>query len=125
MRAATTDGAAPWYNLSYAVTLGGSGSGSGSHELSPFEAFSATCTYFGVGLADLGKDTPIGLMQSAVGGMQIEAYLDNATLATCGNESGYTWNSSQPQQNVGYKLTSKLFYGMITPFGACFPGIQH
>jgi|EP01046_Picozoa_sp_COSAG06_P013386 hypothetical protein len=33
--------------------------------LNPFEAFSATCTYFGVGMVDLGKDTPIGLIQSS------------------------------------------------------------
>eukprot|EP01047_Picozoa_sp_COSAG01_P028086 COSAG01_NODE_1875_length_8997_cov_11.927624_12_plen_91_part_00 len=67
-------------------------------------------------MADLGKTTPIGLIQSAVGGMQIEAYLDNSTLTKCANESGYKWNSSSPEQNIGYKLASKLFYGMVTPF---------
>eukprot|EP01052_Picozoa_sp_SAG31_P026547 SAG31_NODE_2414_length_5736_cov_5.853823_3_plen_93_part_00 len=48
--------------------------------------------------------------------MQIEAYLDNETLTTCKNESGYQWNSSLPGVNVGYALASKLFYGMVTPF---------
>ena len=49
-------------------------------------------------------------------GMQIEAYLDNETLTTCKNESGYKWNASEPGQNVGYPITSKLWYGMVTPF---------
>jgi hypothetical protein len=113
---ATTDGAVPWNNMSYGVAAPSPPSKGGHAQLRPFEAFSATCTYFGVGLVDLGVETPIGLIQSAVGGMQIEAYLDNETLKTCANESGYAWNASNPSQNIGYALTSKLFYGMITPF---------
>ena len=110
---ATTDGSVPWNNMSYGVTAPPP---PGRGGLRPFEEFSATCTYFGVGLVDLGVESPIGLIQSAVGGMQIEAYLDNETLNTCANESGYKWNASNPSQNIGYSLSSKLFYGMITPF---------
>lgn len=79
---ATTDGAVPWYNLSYAASI----NSTGKKDLNPFESFSATCTYFAVGLADLGTSTPIGLIQAAVGGTQIEAWLDNETLTTCTNE---------------------------------------
>lgn len=116
---ATLDGAASWYNLTHAAAISSPPICHpwGCHpQLNPFEQFSATCTYFGVGMADLGKDTPIGLVQSSVGGMQIEAYLDNETLTTCMNESGYKWNASVPTQNIGYPITSKLYYGMVTPF---------
>ena len=112
---ATADGAAPWYNVTYGASISSPSKG-GHAQLNPFEQFSATCTYFAVGLVDLGKSTPIGLIQSSVGGMQIEAYLDNETLTTCKNESGYKWNASEPGQNVGYPITSKLWYGMVTPF---------
>ena len=114
---ATLDGTVSWYNLSHGAAINLPPKGQWKRtQLNPFEQFSATCTYFGVGMADLGKDTPIGLIQSSVGGMQIEAYLDNETLTTCKNESGYEWNASVPTQNVGYPITSKLYYGMITPF---------
>ena len=53
-------------------------------------------------------------LPAAVGGTQVEAWLDNQTLTTCTNESGYKWNTSMPGVNVGYKLTSKLFYGMVS-----------
>lgn len=64
-----------------------------NNQLSPYAQFSATCLYFGVELADkraeLGKDTevPIGLIQSAIGGSQIESWMDNTTLTECTNES--------------------------------------
>jgi hypothetical protein len=107
---ATTDGAVPWYNVTYAASINGTGRAG----LNPFTSFSATCTYFAVGLVDLGTTTPIGLIQAAVGGTQIEAWLDNETLTTCTNESGYNINASGV--NNGYAITSKLFYGMVTPF---------
>ena len=64
---ATSDGAAPWYNLTYGASISSPSKG-GHTQLNPFEQFSATCTYFAVGLVDLGKTTPIGLIQSSVGG---------------------------------------------------------
>ena len=45
----------------------------------------------------------------------IEAWLDNETLTTCKNESGYKYNASTGA-SIGYALTSKLYYGMVTPF---------
>jgi sialate O-acetylesterase len=106
------------HNLTYASTLPEPVKG-GHIKLNPFHVFSATCMYFGVGVTDeLGSEAPaIGLIQSAVGGTQIEAWLDNSTLKTCGNESGYKWNTSTtPPTFDGYPLTSKLFYGMVSPF---------
>eukprot|EP01046_Picozoa_sp_COSAG06_P013387 COSAG06_NODE_809_length_12164_cov_17.936179_12_plen_69_part_00 len=45
-----------------------------------------------------------------VGGMQIEAYLDNETLTTCKNESGYQWNASNASQFIGE------YNGLFEPF---------
>lgn len=51
--------------------------------------FSSTCYYFGESLTDaLGADAPpIGLIHTAWGGSMIEQWLDNASIATCGNVS--------------------------------------
>lgn len=49
---------------------------------SAWAQFSATCMYFGAELIDARAaqgldDVPIGLIQSAIGGSQIEAWMDN------------------------------------------------
>ena len=67
---ATTDGTAPWYNLSYASSLPQPSKG-GHVKLNPMNTFSATCLYFGVELTDRMRATgdsevPIGLIQSGV-----------------------------------------------------------
>jgi hypothetical protein len=51
---ATTDGSAPWYNITYSASLPTTTEGPWNRTvLNPFETFSATCTYFAV-----GKETP-------------------------------------------------------------------
>eukprot|EP00041_Stephanoeca_diplocostata_P037874 m.1453942 g.1453942 ORF g.1453942 m.1453942 type:complete len:214 (-) comp25118_c1_seq6:4685-5326(-) len=114
-RYATAIGATTWYNITHAVALPDIPEHGGHVQLNPFHSFSATCTYYAVGLTDIyGDDAPpIGLIQSAVGGTQIEAWLDNETLGTCTNESGYNITNGI---NYGYGLTSLLYYGMVTPF---------
>lgn len=124
-RYATNIGAENWYNLSAAAAI--PEPAKGKHvQYNPFHEFAATCLYFGIELDAQNKrdaatsdgiTIPIGLIQSAVGGTMIEAWLDNATLATCSNTSGYKYNTStSPPTFIGYKLTSKLYYGMVTPF---------
>lgn len=80
---------------------------------SPWAQFSATCMYFGAELMDARRKqglepTPIGLIQSAIGGSQIESWMDNQTLALCKNES---LSGGAIPQNQG-----RLYYGMIAPF---------
>jgi sialate O-acetylesterase len=136
-RYATTVGAADarWWNVTAAAAAAEPSKG-GHVALNALHSFSATCLYFGVGLVDEaaaaaaaavagggrggggGDDdaaVPIGLVQSAVGGTQIEAWLDNRTLAGCANTSGYNINASTGA-NDGYGLTSKYWYGMVAPF---------
>eukprot|EP00755_Sulcionema_specki_P029137 Sspe_Gene.91491::Locus_63007_Transcript_1_1_Confidence_1.000_Length_1105::g.91491::m.91491/K05970/SIAE; sialate O-acetylesterase len=94
----TTVGATTWYNISYSATL----PPQTKKIYSPFHEFSATCMYFAMSLVDLvGEKVPIGLIQSAVGGTQIEAWVDNSTKAQCQNTSG---------------TLGVWWYGATTPF---------
>ena len=48
--------------------------------------------YFGAELIDAMRaqgleDVPLGLIQSAIGGSQIESWMSNETLATCKDQS--------------------------------------
>ena len=88
-----------------------SGSPGKASQHSPFAKFSATCMYFAVELIDekrrlgldLEKSVPIGLIQSAVGGTQIEEWMPNATRQKCTNLSTSRGGSA-------------LFNGMAAPF---------
>ncbi|GAB5359373.1 hypothetical protein AAMO2058_000538400 [Amorphochlora amoebiformis] len=76
---------------------------------SPFALFSATCMYFGVELSKrMATKVPIGLIQSAVGGTQIESWMSNETLSTCSDVS--RTGGAVPQNN------GRLYYGMVAPF---------
>ena len=102
----TTTGSAAWYNVTHAAAM----PYPSPIVENPFGKFSATCMYFGTALTDqLGtKAPPIGLIQSAVGGTQIEAWLDNSSLLggeACAKQSGYNLNASG--FNKGYGLSSK------------------
>lgn len=87
---------------------------------SPLQIFSATCLYFGVELIDaLGEGgPPIGLIQTAVGGSTIEAWMSNETLRQCtdmlapkagigGGSKEFPFMQHQP---------AALYYGYITPW---------
>lgn len=97
-----------WHKLSDSAKLPSKDSTSGQH--SAFAQFSSTCMYFAVELiAALGDTTtPIGIIQSAIGGSQIEAWMDNKTLTQCSHES---LAGGAVPGNSG-----RLFYGMIAPF---------
>eukprot|EP00755_Sulcionema_specki_P013750 Sspe_Gene.54837::Locus_30219_Transcript_1_1_Confidence_1.000_Length_897::g.54837::m.54837/K05970/SIAE; sialate O-acetylesterase len=104
---ATTLGNETWYNVTWAAGQ----PNPDSHHLNPFNQFSATCMYFAIELTDrmrgMGREvTPIGLVQIAVGGTQIEAWMDNTTLTECRNES----------LKPGVAPPSQLYYGMVAPF---------
>lgn len=85
-----------------------------TNQHSPFAQFSATCMYFGVELiaqrTNMGvdADVPIGLIQSAIGGSQIESWMDNETLTLCANESLH--GGAIPDDS------GRLYYGMVAPF---------
>jgi len=80
-----------------------------TQEHSMLAQFSSTCLYFGYALMkktfeQAGEAVPIGLIQSAVGGTQIESWVSNETLAKCSNES------------IEAGLASVYFHGMVAPF---------
>lgn len=81
---------------------------------SPWAQFAATCMYFGAELIKareakgVDADVPVGLIQSAIGGSQIESWMDNETLTVCKNES--LSGGAVPQDS------GALYYGMVAPF---------
>jgi hypothetical protein len=84
-----------WSTLSAASVAIPNPSAGASYNL--FGQFSATCFYFGAALVDEraalveeaeeGAAVPIGLIQSAIGGSQIEAWTPDSALGQCANES--------------------------------------
>lgn len=84
---------------------------------SAFTQFSATCMYFGVELIDAREAAgleavPIGLIQSAIGGSQIEAWMSNETLRECTDQSESGGAASLPDGSD----SGQLYYGMTAPF---------
>lgn len=74
--------------------------------------FSATCFYFAANLVDQLQQEkkevyPIGLIQSAIGGSQIEAWTPDSALGKCQNESLNANGQAPP---------GRLFNGMVAPF---------
>ena len=82
--------------------------------------FSATCFYFAANLVDQmqqqekrvteqgdAASVPIGLIQSAIGGSQIEAWTPDSALGKCKNESLNADGQAPP---------GRLFNGMVAPF---------
>ena len=92
--------------------------------MSALQHFSATCLYFGVELLDaLGPEAPpIGLIQTAVGGSTIEAWMANETLDRCSNEFNFSYGN--PSKGTGIRsgvsknqhIPSTLHYGYLAPF---------
>ena len=88
--------------------------------------FSATCFYFGAALTDERErrssvvergaaiasendaTVPIGLIQSAIGGSQIEAWTPDSALGRCANESLNANGQAPP---------GRLYNGMVPPWG--------
>ena len=89
-----------WYNLSEGARVP-------YHQLregmiSALQHFSATCLYFGIELLDaLGPEAPpIGLIETAVGGSTIEAWMANETLNRCTNEFNFSYGNPTKGQNI-------------------------
>eukprot|EP00620_Florenciella_sp_RCC1587_P012536 CAMPEP_0182557330 /NCGR_PEP_ID=MMETSP1324-20130603/1268_1 /TAXON_ID=236786 /ORGANISM="Florenciella sp., Strain RCC1587" /LENGTH=813 /DNA_ID=CAMNT_0024769361 /DNA_START=135 /DNA_END=2573 /DNA_ORIENTATION=- len=81
-------------------------------ELNLFHSFAATCFYFAKSLTDefSAHDQtapPIGLIATAVGGSQIEAWMPEDSLNEC---SGTSLNTD------GVAPPTKLYNGMVAPF---------
>ena len=85
-----------------------------THQHSSFAQLGATCMYFGAELiaareaAGVDGDVPVGLLQAARGGSQIEAWMPNETLKLCAEES---LSGGAVPGDYG-----ALFYGMVAPF---------
>ncbi len=100
-----------WHNVSHSASLPSMDPASKQH--SAWAQFSATCMYFGAELinaraAEGLEDVPIGLIQSAIGGSQIESWMSNETIDSCQNQS---LTGGAVPENQG-----RLYYGMVTPF---------
>lgn len=81
-------------------------------ELNLFHSFAATCFYFAKSLTDefsAHNQTapPIGLIATAVGGSQIEAWMPEDSLNECAGTSLNTDGVAPP---------TKLYNGMVAPF---------
>jgi len=79
-----------WHLASASALLPSLDTKSGQH--SAFAQFSSTCMYYGAEIIDAMaaqglEDVPVGLIQSAIGGSQIESWMSNETLRSCKNQS--------------------------------------
>lgn len=103
-----------WFNVTYSASKPSSfPAGPNDRKHSMFAQFSSTCMYFGAELIDARaaqglEPVPIGLIQSAIGGSQIESWMDNETLAECKNQS--LTGGAVPEDR------GRLYYGMTAPF---------
>lgn len=88
------DGSNPWMTALQAV------------DAKRFQEFGASCWYFGQRLADLGIQTPIGLVNTAIGGQRIEEYASNSSLHSCTQRAG---------ENAQY-WDAQLFATQVLPF---------
>ena len=82
------------------------------------EMFSAACWHFAEALVDAAAargepPVPLGLIGSYWGGTMIEMWMPNATVGSCRNASGRTWEPSQMQR---WDIAAgALFNGMVAP----------
>lgn len=72
----------------------------------PLFQLGGTCWYFVQGLADAGVTTPIGILDTAIGGQRIEEYMNNHTINQCTQRLG---------ENIPW-WDSQLFGQQILPF---------
>ena len=95
-----------WLNSTYAAQINDDTSNFVPQKT--FRSFSAPCWYFAQKLTDLLGEAapPIGLVLASMGGVTVESYSANETVASCieTNPGG----SGAP--------VSKIYYGSVTPF---------
>ncbi len=91
-----------WYSLAESAST------NGFERNSFFRDTSAACLYFALKLTDLmgDKAAPLGLVQTAVGGSQIEAWTSNETLAEC----------SYISPTLAVRHNASLYNGLVCPF---------
>ena len=103
-----------WHNVTHSASLPSSkAAGPNDRMHSAFAQFSSTCMYFGAELIDARaaeglEGVPIGLIQSAIGGSQIESWMDNETLGLCKDQS--LTGGAVPEDR------GRLYYGMTAPY---------
>ena len=101
-----------WFNLTDAMQV----ADGADPKHTPFAVFSGACLYFGIELSDAldakgGPAPPIGLIQNAVGGSTIEAWMSNSSRSECAQEFVDSGKKVALQHIPG-----GLYYGMVTPF---------
>ena len=79
----SVNGTNPWMTAAQAAPAGCVEDGS-----CPFFNMGGSCWYFAQGLADLGVTTPIGIVDTAIGGQRIEEFMPNASVNVCSDRSG-------------------------------------
>eukprot|EP01043_Picozoa_sp_COSAG02_P036878 COSAG02_NODE_2732_length_8141_cov_41.736011_7_plen_841_part_00 len=92
--------------------------------MSAMQHFSATCLYFGVELLDaLGPNAPpLGLIQTAVGGSTIEAWMANETIDRCTHEFNFSYGNPSKGTPIrggvskDQHIPGTLHYGYLAPF---------
>lgn len=97
-----------WHNVTASASVPSLDAATKQH--SAWAQFSATCMYYGAELIDARRaqglpDVPIGLIQSAIGGSQIESWMSNETLRECKNLS--LTGGAVPEDS------GRLYYGMV------------
>jgi hypothetical protein len=95
-----------WLNSTYAAQINDDSSSFVPQKT--FRSFSAPCWYFAQKLTDLlgAAAPPIGLVLASMGGVSIESYSANETIASCTETN--PGSSGAP--------VSKIYYGSVTPF---------
>ena len=108
---ATTHGAldtlgGAWLNSTYAAQIDDPAGNFAPQKT--FRSFSAPCWYFAQKLTDLlgAAAPPIGLVLATMGGVTVESYSANETVASCIETN--PGSSGAP--------VSQIFYGSVTPF---------
>lgn len=95
-----------WLNSTYAATINDDSSNFAPGK--SFRSFSAPCWYFAQKLTDLlgAKAPPIGLVLASMGGVTVESFSANETVASCIETN--PGSSGAP--------VAQIFYGSVTPF---------
>ena len=77
----------------------------------PLFSMGAACWYFAQGLVDLGVSTPIGIVDTAIGGQHIEEFMINHTIALCTDTAAnVTGHDFGPWGNA------QVFGSQVVPF---------
>ncbi|CAB9528805.1 Sialate O-acetylesterase [Seminavis robusta] len=100
------DGSNPWMTAQQSVD-------GNNMDDSPLMLFGATCWWFAQSLVDMGiTDTPIGLVNTAIGGKRIQEFTSNSTIGQCHNRTRAGMGNQE--DNVWFE--GNLYAQQVMPF---------